>query len=116
LVKDGHDIKKLYRRCEKLYGEEGINEFSIAPAHYVLLDALTIYLRWAGRYTRPHRTELVRLLVVNMIREGEGILPARKLGYSDLSSFYDKLASYMDFELRTEIFSVNMLYIEHISF
>lgn len=63
LVKDGHDIKKLYRRCEKLYSEESISEFSIEQAHYMLLDALTPYLKWAGRYTRPHRIELVRLLV-----------------------------------------------------
>jgi hypothetical protein len=116
LVDDGHDIKKLYLRCERLYSEEGINDFSIEAAQYVLLDALTIYLKWAGRYTRPHRIELVRLLVVNMIREGEGILPARTLRYDDLCSFYERLANYLDFELCRTILSTNMLYIEHLSF
>ncbi len=115
-TKDRHNIKHLYRRCKRLYGEEGICEFSIEPEHYLLLDVLTLYIRWVGRYTRPKRDELVKLMVTVGINEGEGIVPARTLRYDDLGSFYERLASYLDFELRRRKFSTNMPYVEHISF
>lgn len=97
---DGHNIKKLYRRCIRLYRKEGVCEFVIQPAHYLLLDAITLYIRWAGRYTQPNRDEIVKLMVTNMISEGEGILPAMTLSYDNLSSFYDQLAKYLDLELK----------------
>jgi hypothetical protein len=100
LVKEGHNIKKLFNRCERLYDVNGLCEF-ISPEHWLLLDPLTLYIKW-GKYTLPKDVnELARLWVTVGVRLGgsSGWLPARKLPFSDLSSLCDKLASYLELEI-----------------
>jgi hypothetical protein len=96
LVNEGHNIKKLFNRCEKEYGVDGLSEF-ISPEHYVFLDPLTLYIKWVGKYTLPREVkELAVILATNSARlGGGGILPAIRMPFDDLNSIYNRLSNYL---------------------
>jgi hypothetical protein len=96
LVKEGHNIKKLFNRCEKEYGVDGLSEF-ISPEHYVLLDPLTLYIKWVGKYSLPKDVNELAAIwaTIGVSLSGNGILPAFEMHFDDVNSLYDRLAKYL---------------------